>query len=165
MQAVFFARHGWRVTGMQAVFFARHGWRVTGVDFVERALDMASERAAAAGAEVEWIHGDVTHLDELGLAPGYELIYDVGCFHALSDDERSNCAISLAGLASPSALLLLMGFAPGRRGPAPRGISRQQVASLFEPEWRLLDVSIDDEAPLPLFLRNARPTWYHMVKD
>lgn len=152
-------------TGTHAVFLARLGWRVTGVDFVEAALRKARRRADNAGVEVEWVHADVTRLDETSIRPGYDLVYDIGCFHGLPDDGRSSCAASLGALASPGARLLLMGFVPGRRGPAPRGIDAEEVRSLFEPGWTLVDISRGDDAELPFFLRNARPTWYELVRQ
>jgi SAM-dependent methyltransferase len=45
--------------GRHAVWLAERGWRVTAVDFSAVALAIASERAASAGVEVEWIEADV----------------------------------------------------------------------------------------------------------
>jgi 2-polyprenyl-3-methyl-5-hydroxy-6-metoxy-1,4-benzoquinol methylase len=41
-------------TGTQAVYLARHGWRVTAVEVVERALQRARARGEAAGVDVDW---------------------------------------------------------------------------------------------------------------
>ncbi|MGH2714592.1 MAG: hypothetical protein ACRDM7_12050 [Thermoleophilaceae bacterium] len=102
---------------------------------------------------------------ELDLVPGYGLIYDIGCFHGLSDEGRRMCAKALRDLAGSSAHLLVMGFAPGRRGPIPRGINEGEVVTLFGDAWNLVDVSAHDPAELPFFLRKARPTWYHLVRS
>jgi SAM-dependent methyltransferase len=71
-------------TGTQAVHLARAGWSVTGIDVVEKPLGKARRRATAAGVAVDWIRADVTRLPELGLAPGFSLLHDRGCYHGMS---------------------------------------------------------------------------------
>jgi hypothetical protein len=64
------------------VHLAKRGWHVTGVDIVDKAMDPAKQRAAQEDVEVQWVTGDATNLRELGLEPGYTLLYDFGCIHA-----------------------------------------------------------------------------------
>ena len=45
--------------GRHSVGFARRGFQVTGVDRTQFLLDRASERAAAAGVNVEWVREDM----------------------------------------------------------------------------------------------------------
>jgi len=47
-------------TGRHAIEFAQRGFRVTGLDLSARMLEVAQEKAQAAGVEVEWIHADAT---------------------------------------------------------------------------------------------------------
>ena len=68
-------------SGRDAVYLATHGWQVTGVDFADTGLKAARQRAHQEGVEVQWVKGDVAELGELGLASGYELLYDFGCMH------------------------------------------------------------------------------------
>src|SRR5436190_14432172 len=70
-------------TGTQSVYLAGKGWEVTGIDAVEKPLRQARARATAADVSVQWVRADVTRLPELGLAPGYTLFFDRGCFHGL----------------------------------------------------------------------------------
>ncbi len=151
-------------TGTHAVYLARHGWLVTGVDGVGRALGKARSRAAAAGVEVDWRRGDVSALAELGLQPGYSLILDVGCFHGLPPAARAGYARGLSQLSAAGATFLLMGFAPGHRGPAPRGTDTADLEAHFGREWELVDVSADAGPPPPGPLRNAKPTWYRLTR-
>ena len=51
-------------SGQWAVAFAELGCRVVGVDLAPAMIARARERAAAAGVEVEWRSGDLTHLPE-----------------------------------------------------------------------------------------------------
>src|SRR3954469_25668507 len=47
-------------TGTNATYLARHGWEVVAVDLIDRAVDQAREKAAAAGVTVRLLHGDAT---------------------------------------------------------------------------------------------------------
>jgi 2-polyprenyl-3-methyl-5-hydroxy-6-metoxy-1,4-benzoquinol methylase len=69
--------------GTKAVYMAAHGWTVTAVEAVPRALKGARGRAQAAGVTVDFRLGDVTRLSDLGLEPGYSLLFDFGCYHGL----------------------------------------------------------------------------------
>jgi SAM-dependent methyltransferase len=66
-------------TGTNAVELARRGFDVTGVDCAPRALEIAREKAAAAGVRVQWIAADVQNFGD-GLAP-FDFIFDRGCYH------------------------------------------------------------------------------------
>src|SRR2546423_14603372 len=74
--------------GTKAIFMATHGWRVTAVESVPRAIEEARRRASRAGVKVDFRRGDVTRLEELKLEPGYNLVFDFGCFHGLSGKQR-----------------------------------------------------------------------------
>ncbi len=101
-------------TGRDAVYLAKHGWRVTGVDFAEDALAKAKQRAADEGVQAEWIQGDVSRLDQLGLEPGYTLLYDFGCIQGLPAAARQGAADGLTRLAAPGASLSMFAFKAGR---------------------------------------------------
>lgn len=152
-------------TGRDAVFLAEHGWTVTGIDAVPRALDTARRRSTAAGVEVRWVVGDVTRLPELETGDGHDLVLDLGCFHGLSDHGRALCATGITSVAAPGALLLMMAFQPGRRGPLPRGISQEELTRHFGGAWTLRSAIVDEGMKLPGPLRNARPTWYTLQKQ
>ncbi len=151
-------------TGTQAVYLAKRGWQVTGIDIVDRALDVARRRARAEGVDVRWIRADVSDLTGRDLEPGYTLLYDIGCFHSLPEPARDGYARGVTALAAPAATLLIMGFAPGWRGPAPRGVDREELTRRFGGDWELTWVRPDTGPPLPWLLRNVQPTWYHLQR-
>jgi len=96
------------------------------VDFVPKALRRARERAAEAGVELKLLEGDVTALASAGVGSGFQLLVDFGCFHdELSDAQRAEEGREATAAAAPGASLLLMAWAPGRRGPLPRRASRE----------------------------------------
>jgi SAM-dependent methyltransferase len=149
-------------TGRDSVYLAGRGWTVTGVDGVARAIDAAKLRASAAGANVNWVLGDVTQLPALGIGDGYDIVIDRGCFHGLSDDERARCAAGVMSVTAPRARLLMLAFHPRRRGVGPRGVTREQIEAHFAPNWELVASAPDQEAQLPFWIGDAKPAWYQL---
>ncbi len=150
-------------TGSQAVYLARHGWQVSAVDAVRRPLARARARAEAEGVSVEWIEGDVARLADLGLAAGFRLVFDRGCLHGLSDDERAAYAEAVTALAEPGATLLIMAFAPNRVLAAPAGLEQSELEGRFA-DWGLISASPDTGGEISGPLRNVPRTWYRLVR-
>ncbi len=136
---------------------AARGWEATGIDAVHRAVDQAV--VAAGDIPVRFIAGDVTDLAGTDLGTGYDFFLDIGCLHGLSDRHRDAAAAQLTTVATPTATLLTMAFAPGRRGPLPRGVDRASLAASFR-DWEVVDQE-PAEIPLPGPL-NATPTFYRL---
>jgi SAM-dependent methyltransferase len=105
-------------SGIWDVELARRGWEVTGVDAVPKALRRARERASeAAGVHPRFVQADVTELPDAEVGSGFRLFLDFGCFHdELTDDQRRAESGEATRLAEPGASLLMMAWAPGRRG-------------------------------------------------
>lgn len=154
-------------TGRDAVHLALHGWDVTGFDFDERALAKARARAEEEGVTVDLRMGDVTRMHELGLEPGFSLLYDLGCIHGLPDEEARRAADGIAALAADGATLVVMAFERKNRRLLPRGMDREHVADLFADGWRLeedVDVVGLAEGRTPTPIRRAHPTAYRLVR-
>jgi SAM-dependent methyltransferase len=151
-------------TGRDAVYLTKHGWRVTGIDFAEDALAKAKVRAADEGVQVEWIQGDVGRLDQLGLEPGYTLLYDLGCIQGLPDSARQGAASGLTRLAAPGASLLMFAFKAGRHILLPRGMDQADVVALLGSRWELAQtLSVKDDR-MPRFVGRAHPTVYRLIR-
>jgi hypothetical protein len=56
--------------------------------------------------------------------------------------------------------MLLFAFVPGRRGPALRGVSGEELQERFGPQWELVEWHRDEQADVKGPLRNAAPHWY-----
>lgn len=136
-------------SGVWGVKLAQRGWSVTGVDMVEKALRRARERVDEAGVDMRLVEGDVTALPRDELGSGYRLVLDTGTFHGLSEPERAAMAREVTAVAAPDATVVLDCFAPRRRGPLPRGVSRDEVERAFE-GWRITDVEVADTDPDPI---------------
>jgi SAM-dependent methyltransferase len=150
-------------TGAQAVYLARHGWRVTAVDVVGRALQRARARGAAAGVDVDWRDHDVGRLPELDLEPDLSLIHDRGCFHGLGSGDRAGYVRGVTALAAPGATLLLMAFAPNRKPVGPSGASEEELRTRFG-EWELVEVAPVTERPPRGPMVDVPLTWYRFVR-
>lgn len=151
-------------TGTQALYLARHGWRVAAIDVVERALVRARSRAQVAGVTtVEWINADIAELGGLGLEPGFTLVFDRGCFHGLNDGQRAAYAAGATALAAPGATLLMMAFGPSRMLAAPPGVDETEIVARFD-GWELADTQSDTDAPPPGPMKNVPRHWYRMIR-
>jgi SAM-dependent methyltransferase len=151
-------------SGRDAVHLAGRGWQVTAVEFVDKALARARERAAEEGVDVHWVRGDVGKLGRLGLEPGYSLLYDFGCIQGLSDSARRGAAAGLTELAAPGARLLFLAFKAGRRIMLPRGMDRGQLVALLGGGWDLqrAESIVTEDMPPPV--RRAEPTLYRLAR-
>ena len=105
--------------GDTTIDLAQKGWQATGIDFVEKALQRARKKAAAAKVEVRFLRGDATKLSSLGLGADFDLVTDNGCMHLLDDAGRDAWAREVTAVTAPGAHLLVVGFLPGNR-PGPK---------------------------------------------
>ena len=101
-------------TGHDAIYCARHGWTVTGVDAVGRALRAARLNADQVGADIRFLHADITGPGTAELGAGYTLLLDVGCLHGLPDGSLQRAAAAITSAAKPGAVPLMFAFASGR---------------------------------------------------
>ena len=150
-------------TGHDAIYCARHGWTVTAVDAVGRALRAARHNADQAGLQIRFLHADIAGPRTAELGTGYTLLLDFGCLHGLPDGSFQRAAATITNAAESGAVLLMLAFAPGRRGPAPRGIDPARLPALL-PQWDLSFSRPASEVPLRGPMRNARPSWHQLVR-
>ncbi|WP_199510906.1 class I SAM-dependent methyltransferase [Nucisporomicrobium flavum] len=146
--------------GRNAIYLAAHGWQVVGVDLVRGALKQARRAAARKGVTVDFVAGDVTRLDELGIGGDFKLLIDFGCFHALNDAQRLAYVRAIEAVAAPGALLWMWSF--NSRNEDGETISAEEIGRSF-PDWRVhraAPMSVAEVettmAALPLPLRPLR---------
>ena len=128
-------------TGDGPIYLARHGWNVTGLDFVNRALARAKDKAAAAGVKARFLQADATQLASYGLGQ-FELVIDNGCLHLLSDEGRSSYVRDVTNMVSSGGRLIIAGFLEGKRR-GPRGFNQPEIERRFAGGWRLLQSGVD----------------------
>lgn len=94
-------------SGTNVLSLARAGWQVTGVDFAVRAVARARRKLLEAGLQAVILQRDVTDLADL--APGFDLVLDIGCYHALSPAKKAQYESNLRRLLAPEGWFLLYG--------------------------------------------------------
>ena len=151
-------------TGIWSVNLAARGWEVTGVDLVPKALRAARERARKAGVEVRLVQGDVAALRAAGVGSGFRLGLDFGTVHGLTRAQREAVGREVSAVAAADATLLMYAFAPGRRGPLPRGASRGEIEEAYS-GWRVTDEEAFDVSGAPRPIRKAHSRWYRLRRD
>jgi SAM-dependent methyltransferase len=145
---------------------AKRGWQVTGVDIVERALERARERIDQAGVEMRVVRADVTDLRQAGIGSDFRLALDTGTFHGLNDAQRQAMGSEVSALTAPDATVLMIAWAPRRRGPLPRGASREEIEAAF-PGWKVtLERPTSFGAPKPVeLLMKPDERWYRLRRE
>ncbi len=93
--------------GTQSIFLAQNGFQVDGIDFQAAAIDHARKRAEDEGLDIHFEVGDVGAAVERG---PYDLIFDRGCFHSLSDGLKRAYADNVSQWLSPGGLLQVSAF-------------------------------------------------------
>jgi SAM-dependent methyltransferase len=155
-------------SGIWGVELAKRGWQVTGVDFVPKAARRARERAQQAGVEMRVVEGDVTKLGATEVGSGFDFFVDFFLFHdELTDEQRAAMGREVTAIAAPGATLLMTAWAPGRRGPLPRGASRGDIEAAY-PEWTVIDEEPFDVVAGARFykqMRKADPRIYRLRRE
>lgn len=121
-------------SGDTVIYLAREGYDVTGIDFVPRAIDIASKRARKAGLTVPLLVHDALRLDDLG--EKFDTVIDAGLFHNLSDGDRKRYAGSLASALKEGGSYFMLCFSDAQGGfVGPRRISKDDIRTTFADGW------------------------------
>ncbi|ADB62845.1 Methyltransferase type 11 (plasmid) [Haloterrigena turkmenica DSM 5511] len=153
-------------SGIWGIELAKRGWQVTGIDTVERVLRRARNRVEDADVEMELVLGDVTELETAGIDDEYQLVLDTGTFHGLNRAQREAMAREVDAVAGPDATVLLLVWDPKRRGPLPRGATRDEIEAAF-PGWTVTDMGPSQfTAPKPVeLLLTPNEHWYRLRRE
>jgi SAM-dependent methyltransferase len=151
-------------SGFSAVKLATRGWEVTGIDLVAQALRTARKRAREADAHVQFVHGDITALRAAGVGSGFQFFLDLGAVHGFNDAERRAAGREVTAVAAPGATLLMAAWKPARRGPFPRGASRQNIEAAF-PAWTVIAEEAANVTGAPGPVKKADPRFYRLRRN
>lgn len=146
-------------TGFWSVHLAQRGWQVTGVDIVPKAVRLAHERARKAGVEGLFVEGSITTLSAAGVGSRFRLFLDFGAVHGLPPEHVRAVSREVTKVATEDATLLMYAFSPGRRGPLPRGISREEIEQAYG-GWTITHEEAFELAGAPHFVQKAHPRFY-----
>ncbi|OGO16589.1 MAG: hypothetical protein A2Z14_11525 [Chloroflexi bacterium RBG_16_48_8] len=92
-------------TGTNAITIAQYGWDVVGIDISTHAIRKARRKTNSVGAKVTFIQGDVAELK--GIEGIFDLILDIGCFHAITTASKWEYARNVQKHLGPNGFFLL----------------------------------------------------------
>jgi 2-polyprenyl-3-methyl-5-hydroxy-6-metoxy-1,4-benzoquinol methylase len=122
--------------GTQAFMLARRGFRVTATDISADAITLARTEAAQRGLA---IHFEVDDVLASRLNSEFDIVFDRGCFHVLSPNDRPRYVETIAKLVKPQGFFFLKCLSemqPGDVGPYRS--SPEEIEATFQGRFKLL---------------------------
>jgi SAM-dependent methyltransferase len=95
-------------TASNAIYLAQHGFDVTGIDYATAAIELGRKRAAKAGAQVNFIVDDLTHLQHV--SGTFDLLVDYGVLDDLVTKDRDLYVKNVVPLAHAGTQFVLYCF-------------------------------------------------------
>jgi SAM-dependent methyltransferase len=80
-----------------------------GLDVAPAAIERATARARAEGSRARFVTGDVARLADSGVTGSFDLVLDIGCYHAVPDRLRDAYAAGVAAVTRQGAAFWLAG--------------------------------------------------------
>jgi hypothetical protein len=100
--------------------------------------------------EVLFVEGSITTLTASDIGSAFHLILDFGVVHGLQPEQVRAVSREVTAVATENASLLMYAFSPGRRGPLPRGISREDIEQAYD-GWAITKEEAFDLTGAPRF--------------
>lgn len=116
-------------SGLEAVYLARAGLSVIGVDSSRPGLELARERARAAGVELDLRHGSALALPVESAS--IDLALDRGCLHGIDREDRPAYAAEITRVLRPGGRFLLRGAREDDEDQGVLGFDAAELDALF----------------------------------
>ncbi len=124
--------------GTQALALARLGFKVTATDVSETAITLCRAKAREMGLDIKFIDENILHST---LSPGFDVIFDRGCFHALRPTEREHYTEVVHALLHPEGVLFLKCFSVKETMEGgPYRFSHENIRRVFSPYFNILSI-------------------------
>jgi SAM-dependent methyltransferase len=115
-------------TGTNVVTLARAGWMVTGIDFAPRAISLAKRKLKKMHISADLQVNDATTLK--GISGPFDLAFDLGCFHGIPQNLRTNYLDQLDRVLASGGFWLLYGFLADGSDRAGPGIGEAEISRI-----------------------------------
>jgi len=133
-------------TGENTLYFQTIGFNdISGIDISASAIELARKKSIERHLryEVSFYHMGLSSIDSFGCI--FDVVFDSGCFHLLSNDDRREFKKQLERVLLPGGLFILLGYSCEtieKMGDVPqgkpRGVKRNDINDLFEvKKWSL----------------------------
>ena len=127
-------------TGENALYLAERGHEVWGVDLSSVAIERAMVKSHARRLPVVFLAADA--LESAAVGRTFDSLIDSGCFHTLTDDDRTRYASSMAALSAPGASLHIACFSEAEPpGWGPRRVTQADLRATFTDGWEETSIS------------------------
>jgi cyclopropane fatty-acyl-phospholipid synthase-like methyltransferase len=140
-------------TGTNALWLAQHGWTAVGVDFSSLAIESARRKADWTSG-VEFVEGDVTQLDQLGVNGPFDLVLDIGCFHSVPTRRRDDYVRQVSAVTEPGARMMIYAFGGRFRWPGSTRTREPEIRRRFGAMFALERVRMGQ--------RPAGSAWFYL---
>ena len=150
-------------TGTNVVYLTKHGWEATGVDFSAAAIQQA-QRKISGIAGAHFIEGDVTKLRESGIQGPFDLVLDMGCYHALPACSRQAYVQEISAVMRPGAVLLMWEVSEKNKGiPSLVRIPVSEITDRFGKDFSVERVEARDFVVARMKRRfHLKANWYEL---
>lgn len=142
-------------TGTNTFTMVEHNWRVTAIDISWVATFRARTKLARAGLNARIMRADLTRVDLPRSA--FDLVLDIGCYHALRPADRQSYLASAAKALAPGGCYLLYAFSGPPHGE-PRWPAVAETRRLLEDHLRLAQIEHGH-------YRDRPSAWYWWLRD
>jgi cyclopropane fatty-acyl-phospholipid synthase-like methyltransferase len=118
---------------------AGFGWSVLGIDISALAIYFAHRKARRSNADVRFIRGDVT---QVGIEESpFDLVLDIGCYHALSPAKRADYARRLKRSTHIGSDYLLYTWLNTGGGDTANAPTEETLRARFSPPFEFRDLA------------------------
>jgi cyclopropane fatty-acyl-phospholipid synthase-like methyltransferase len=121
--------------GTQAIALVERGFSVTASDISEAAIARAEGIAKEQGLDITWKQDDILNST---LNQQFDFVFDRGCFHVFSPEQRQNYIRTLNNLVKPKGYFFLKCFShlqPGEEGPY--RFTPEEIREIFTPHFNI----------------------------
>jgi len=132
-------------TGNYAIWLAKKGFRVTGIDFSEKAIELASNKAAQENVDCHFMTGDLIDRD-FKISTEFEFAYDWELLHHIFPENRNDYIQNVANILKKDAPYFSVGFSekdPDFGGKGKYRKTPMETTLYFSSEKEIEDLLID----------------------
>ncbi|MGB7296176.1 MAG: class I SAM-dependent methyltransferase [Candidatus Aminicenantales bacterium] len=119
--------------GTNSLYLASRGYEVSGVDISGTAVRIARERCQKRKLSCAYEVGDVLNLS---LKQSFDFVFDRGCFHHISKDEKPSYVAALKKLLRPGGKFFLLCFSD-KNPPFEKNLTRHDIQGYFGRDFRI----------------------------
>jgi cyclopropane fatty-acyl-phospholipid synthase-like methyltransferase len=144
-------------TGTNSMTMAGFGWSVLGIDISALAIYFARRKACRSEADVHFIRGDVVQMGNQGQP--FDLVLDIGCFHALPIEKRDAYIQHLEGSTKFGSDFLLYTWINARSDDPLIAPTEVGLREYLSPNFDVMDVTYGtDHGRTSAWILATRPT-------